>query len=68
MTDIEIPEGFTRWDGGDRYPNGINDTTAVDELYEDGVIQTHTFEKPFYFRHSKFGKGTNIIAYRIVSP
>lgn len=67
MTDIAIPDGFTRWDGENRYPDGIDETTVVAALYEDGVIETHTFEKPFYFRHSKFGsKMTNIIAYRIV--
>jgi len=64
MTDIEIPEGFTRWDGGNRYPDGVDEITPVEALYDDGVIQTHVFERPFYFKHSKFSKGTNIIAYR----
>lgn len=66
MTDIAIPDGFTRWDGENRYPDGVNEDTVVAALYEDGVIQTHTFEHHFYFRHSKFSKRTNIIAYRIV--
>lgn len=68
MTDIEIPEGFTRWDGENRYPDGVDETTIVDALYEDGVIERHVFEKPYYFRHLKFSMGTktNIIAYRVL--
>lgn len=64
--EIVIPEGFTRWNGESRYPDGVDESTKIQALYEDGVIQTHVFEAPFYFKYSKFSKGTNIIAYRVL--
>lgn len=63
MTDIEIPEGFTRWDGDGFF--------EIELLHRDGSI-TETMtpsNDPWAWIWAKRGKESpsDIIAYRIVS-
>lgn len=60
MTDIEIPEGFTRWDGGE--PVHLQEYELI---HRDGR-STVTFN-PAGYSWAHLGDGEDIIAYRIVS-
>lgn len=71
MTDIEIPEGFTRWDGGDC---PVSPDTQVAYILRNGDSEAHgvrahclSWSHPAFDGGSDDYDGADIIAYRIVS-
>jgi hypothetical protein len=67
MTDIEIPEGFTRWDGGSELPTGMVGGDSVHIILRTGLTNYgHAWEFQWYRPESKPFTRNDIIAYRIV--
>lgn len=65
MTDIEIPEGFTRWDGGEC---PVDPEMGVAYVMRDGGASVHG-EKAKYlvWAHPAYEyDGADIIAYRVL--
>lgn len=73
MTDIEIPEGFTRWDGG-KCP--VDPEAKVEIILRDGyrcfrlghTARRLSWAHPAYHVQWPRIGSSDIIAYRIVSP
>jgi len=65
---VEIPEGFTKWDGGE-WTGKPRD--AVQVVFESGVITEiyHTVEDEARFWHWPWdGKSDRIVAFKVVAP
>lgn len=64
MTDIEIPEGFTRWEGGEQ---PIPDTTRCHFVCRDGA-RFISIAGEVIWDHSSYGctYDFDIIAYRVL--
>lgn len=63
MTDIEIPEGFTRWDGELRIPDDVSDGD-VEVIHRCGATTKGRMDAPADWMHD--GHEYDIIAYRVL--
>lgn len=66
MTDIEIPEGFTRWDGTAEDDDGP-EFIRVELLFRNGTSEITSRPNTFSWTWIDVDPDLDIIAYRIVS-